>query len=71
MSRDMSYDAVMARQNEIMKKAVGIDYDEFELGGLAFDYEKMMREVGYSIEDIIKIQQQASVGNTPLIEVWK
>lgn len=69
MSRDMSYDAVMARQNEIMKKAVGIDYDEFELGGLAFDYEKMMREVGYSIEDIIKIQQQASVGNTPLIEL--
>ncbi len=69
MSRDMSYDAVMARQNGIMKKAVGIDYDEFELGGLAFDYEKMMREVGYSIEDIIKIQQQASVGNTPLIEL--
>jgi cysteine synthase len=69
MSRDMSYDAVMARQNEIMKKAVGIDYDEFELGGLAFDYEKMMREVGYSIEDIIKIQQQTSVGNTPLIEL--
>ncbi len=69
MSRDMSYDAVMARENEIMKKAVGIDYDEFELGDLAFDYEKMMREVGYSIEDIIRIQRETSVGNTPLIEL--
>ncbi|MDI6601063.1 MAG: 2-amino-4-oxopentanoate thiolase subunit OrtB [Thermoanaerobacteraceae bacterium] len=69
MNRDMSYEAVMARKNEIMKMAVGIDYNEFEMGGLAFDYEKMMREVGYSIEDITRIQSETSVGNTPLIEL--
>lgn len=65
----MSYDAVMARKNEIMKRAVGIDYEEFETGGLAFDYEKMMREVGYSIQDIIRIQKETGVGATPLLEL--
>ncbi len=69
MSRDMSYSAVMARNNEIMKKAVGIDYDDFESGGIAFDYEGMMRDVGYSIEEIRKIQAETFVGNTPLIEL--
>ena len=32
MAKDMSYEAVMARKGEIMKKAIGIDYDEFESG---------------------------------------
>ena len=27
--RDNSYEAVMSRRNEIMKKAVGIDYVDF------------------------------------------
>ena len=29
--RDMSYDAVMARNGEIMKKALGVDYSTYEL----------------------------------------
>ena len=37
------------RNNE---KAVGIDYDAFESGSVAFDYEGMMRETGYSLEEI-------------------
>ncbi|NLC63890.1 MAG: PLP-dependent lyase/thiolase [Thermoanaerobacterales bacterium] len=65
----MSFSAVTARKNEIMKKAVGIDYDDFESGGIAFDYEKMMRDVGYDIEEIRSIQAETSVGNTPLIEL--
>jgi cysteine synthase len=69
MSKDMSFSAVTARKNEIMKKAVGIDYDDFESGGIAFDYEKMMRDVGYDIEEIRSIQAETSVGNTPLIEL--
>jgi len=69
MSKDMSYTAVTARKNEIMKKAVGIDYDDFESGGIAFDYEKMMKDVGYGIEEIRKIQAETNVGNTPLIEL--
>ena len=38
MSRDISYQAVMARKNEIMKASMGIDYDVYKTGKLAFDY---------------------------------
>ncbi|NLW40927.1 MAG: PLP-dependent lyase/thiolase [Tissierellia bacterium] len=69
MARDMSYEAVMSRNSEIMKKAVGIDYDRFESGGIAFDYEKMMRETGYTLEEIEKIQRETGVGNTPIYEL--
>ncbi|HQN21731.1 MAG TPA: 2-amino-4-oxopentanoate thiolase subunit OrtB [Thermotogota bacterium] len=64
-----SYQSVMARKNEIMKKAVGIDYDRFEVEGCAFDYERMMREVGYSLDEIKTIQRATRVGQTPLIEL--
>ena len=69
MMKDNSYNAVMARKNAIMKSAVGIDYDMFESGSIAFDYEKMMREAAYSLDEIIKIQANQSVGNTPIIEL--
>lgn len=67
--KDMSYLAVMGRKNDIMKQAVGLDYSAFEHGKIAFDYEKMMASVGYSIEDIIKIQKETKVGGTPLVEL--
>ncbi len=67
--RDNSYDAVMARRPEIMKEAVGIDYSEFESGSIAFDYERMMRETGYTLEEIEAIQSETGVGNTPLLEL--
>ncbi|HHY81053.1 MAG TPA: PLP-dependent lyase/thiolase, partial [Thermoanaerobacter sp.] len=63
------YKEVMARKNEIMKKSLGIDYERFESGGIAFDYERMMKETGYTLEEIIKIQREANVGDTPLIEL--
>lgn len=69
MTRDMSYEAVMARRPEIMKKAVGIDYEVFESGNIAFDYEKMMRETGYSLQEIEEIQGRTGVGNTPVLEL--
>src|SRR6056297_569674 len=64
-----SYSEVMARKNSIMKKALGLDYEEFEGKGLRFDYEGMMEKAGYSIEEVRKIQQETNVGNTPLIEL--
>lgn len=64
-----SYSEVMGRKNEIMKRALGLDYQEFEGKGLLFDYEGMMEKAGYSIEEIRKIQSDTSVGNTPLIEL--
>lgn len=66
---DNSYEAVMARKGEIMKAAVGMDYSVFESGGIAFDYERMMKETGYTLQDIMKIQREVGVGNTPLIEL--
>jgi 2-amino-4-ketopentanoate thiolase beta subunit len=63
------YDSVMKRKNEIMLKSVGIDYSEYETGKLSFDYEKMMRNSGYSISDVMKIQEETGVGNTPLLEL--
>ncbi|OGO78950.1 MAG: PLP-dependent lyase/thiolase [Clostridiales bacterium GWB2_37_7] len=69
MIRDNSYAAVISRKNEIMKKAIGIDYSIFESGGIGFDYERMMREAGYTLEEIQKIQADVSVGNTPIIEL--
>lgn len=69
MSKDLSYDAVMARRPEIMKNSSGIDFSIFESGSIAFDYERMMKEAGFSIEEIQKIQSENGVGNTPIIEL--
>ncbi len=69
MTKDMSYEAVMARRGEIMKKAIGIDYDVFESGSIAFDYERMMKETGYTLQEIERIQSETGVGNTPIIEL--
>ncbi len=64
-----SYEAVMQRKNDIMKKAVGIDYTEFESGSIAFDFEKMMKETGYTLEEMRTIQGETGVGNTPIYEL--
>ncbi|MEW6711300.1 MAG: 2-amino-4-oxopentanoate thiolase subunit OrtB [Candidatus Riflebacteria bacterium] len=69
MTRDNSYQAVMARKNEIMKSSMGIDYDVYRQGELAFDYERMMSDCGFSLDDIIKIQAETKVGNTPIFEL--
>ncbi len=69
MSKDMSYESVMSRKNQIMKDAVRIDYSSFEGKGIAFDYEKMMKEAGYSLEQMIEIQKETGIGNTPLLEL--
>jgi cysteine synthase len=68
-ARDNSYSAVMARSNEIMKASVGMDYDDYISSPIAFDYERMMRDTGYSHEEIVKIQAETKVGNTPLFEL--
>lgn len=63
------YRSVMGRKNEIMRKAVGLDYDQFELEGIAFDYEAMMEKAGYSLEEVRTIQEETDVGKTPLLEL--
>lgn len=63
------YEELMSKKNEIMLKSVGLDYDKYETGYLSFDYEKMMKDTGYSLKDVIKIQREVGVGNTPLLEL--
>lgn len=69
MARDTSYAAVMARQYEIMKQSLGMDYERFTRGRIAFDYEAMMMGTGYTLDKIREIQRQAGVGDTPLLEL--
>ena len=66
---DNSYEAVMSRKNEIMKKSVGVDYQKYEIHGIAFDYEKMLSDSGNPIEKIRQIQLETGVGNTQLVEL--
>ena len=66
---DNSYDAIMARKNEIIKNAVGMDFEKFEQPGIGFDYEAMMEATGYTIDEIRRVQSLFSIGNTPLIEL--
>lgn len=66
---DLSYSAVMSRQAEIIKEASGIDYEEFNIGSIGFDYERLMQSTEYSIEEVMEIQSEKKVGNTPLIEL--
>ncbi len=67
--KDMSYEAVTSRKNEIMKQAVGIDYSVYENEGIGFDYERMMSDAGYALDEIVEIQKTVGVGNTPVIEL--
>ena len=63
------YESLMARKNEIMKKSVGIDYTKYENEGIGFDYEGMMNDFNYSLDDIFAVQRKNMVGNTPLVEL--
>lgn len=63
------YDSVMSRKNDVMNAALSIDYSQFESGSMAFDYERMMRETGYTLEEMQDIQHSVNVGNTPILEL--
>lgn len=60
---------ILHRKNEIMKKAVCIDFNKYEKDNISFDYEALMNDVEYSIDEIKKIQFENGVGNTPLKEL--
>lgn len=69
MTLAKDYNSVMARSEEIMKKTLGLDYSRFESGSIAFDYEKLMAAAGYDLKEVIAIQNEVGVGNTPLLEL--
>jgi 2-amino-4-ketopentanoate thiolase beta subunit len=63
------YEEIIKLKNEIMLKSTGIDYSRYETGRISFDYEHMMRSSGYTLSDVMRIQEEVGVGNTPLIEL--
>lgn len=63
------YIELMERKNEIILRSIGIDYNKYETGKLSFDYEGLMKDVGYCLEEVREIQKDVGVGNTPLIEL--
>ena len=65
----MSYTEIMNKRKQIIRDSTRFDYERFELGGLAFAYEAMMQNTGYSHEEIRQIQHSTGVGNTPLLEL--
>ena len=69
MNKGNSYEEVLARRPQIMKDAVQIDYDAFNQGTIAFDYERMMTEAAYPMDEMRAIQGKLGVGNTPIVEL--
>jgi cysteine synthase len=59
----------MSQQAEIMKQSVGIDYSQYDIGAIAFDYERLMADTGYDVNTACAIQSATAVGNTPLVEL--
>lgn len=66
---DNSYAAVMSRKNEILRRGTGIDYQEYEISRIAFNYEGLMDSPRYSLVDAQRILKETGVGNTPLVEL--
>lgn len=64
-----AYDDVLARRGEILRRSVAIDYDRFRRGRLAWDYEGLMDEVGYGLDEVARIQTEREVGSTPMREL--
>ena len=59
---DRSYAAVTGRKSQIIRDAIGVDYSKYEKEGIIFDYEALMADTGYTLEDHIRIQQEYNVG---------
>ena len=65
---DSDYQALLDRRGEIMRRSVGIDYEQFRRGRLAWDYEGLMEVVGYDVGQAVRIQFDRGVGATSMRE---
>jgi cysteine synthase len=64
-----SYAAVMSQRLAIMRASVGLDYDRYARGVLAFDYERLLADTGYDLGTARAVQRATGVGDTPLVEL--
>src|SRR5262249_42433453 len=62
------YREVLGRRDEIMRRSLGLDYDSFRTGALAWDYEQLMGAVGRDAGQVERIQRDCGVGKTPMRE---
>lgn len=60
---------LILRKQEILLKAMQLDYESFRLSEVAFDYEAMMESTSFTIDEARTIQHQLGVGNTPLLRL--
>lgn len=65
----MNSQDLMQRKQEILLKAMQLDYESFRLSEVAFDYEAMMDSTSFTIDQAKAIQQQLGVGNTPMLQL--
>jgi cysteine synthase len=66
---DESYTAIMAQRGSIIRASVGLDYEAYVRGALAFDYEQLLADTGYDLGTARAVQRRTAVGNTPLVEL--
>ncbi len=66
-----SYTDVMARRDEIVQRAVGIDYARYATGQVGFDYERLLADTGYDLDRVRAVQELTAVGRTPLVELHR
>jgi cysteine synthase len=69
VTEPFGYDAIMTRRAEIMRQSIGMDYARYATGALSFDYERLLADTGYDIDDVRAIQRRTAVGETPLVEL--
>lgn len=69
MSWKFGYAKIMGQRDEIIKASLGIDYSQYATGRLAFDYERLLADTGYTIDQVRAVQSRAAVGDTPLLEL--
>jgi cysteine synthase len=69
VTEDTGYEAVLSQRGDIMRASVGIDYARYATGALGFDYERLLADTGYDVEAVRRVQRQAAVGDTPLVEL--
>jgi cysteine synthase len=69
MKPGSGYAEIMAERPEIMRRSIGLDYERYATGILAFDYDRLLADTGYDVEAVRAVQERAAVGATPLVEL--
>jgi cysteine synthase len=69
MRKEPAYRQIMAERADIMRRSVGLDYERYATGALAFDYDRLLSDTGYDIAQVQAVQRRTAVGDTPLVEL--